>query len=54
MLNWNWITGEIHVEVEGDLVQQAQNQPLDRERVDRQMRKTGGMSHSVSGILRSG
>lgn len=32
---------EIHVEVEGDLVQQAQNQPLDRERVDRQMRKTG-------------
>ena len=33
--------GEIHVEVEGDLVQQAQNQPLDRERVDRQMRKTG-------------
>ena len=33
--------GEIHVEVEGDLVQQAQNQPLDRERVERQMRKTG-------------
>ena len=29
------------MEVEGDLVQQAQNQPLDRERVERQMRKTG-------------
>ena len=44
---------EIHVEVEGDLVQQAQNQPLDRERVDRQMRKTGDEPF-CSGILRSG
>ncbi|MDO4296615.1 MAG: DUF3656 domain-containing protein [bacterium] len=33
--------GEIEVTVEGDIVQQAKNQPLSPERIEAQMRKTG-------------
>ncbi len=42
--------GNIEAAAEGELVQQAQNRPLDRDRTAAQLRKTGGTPYTIENI----
>lgn len=42
--------GQKSVEVEGDIVQEALNQPMDSQRIDKQMRKTGNTEYEFENL----